>query len=76
MSKKKFVKLINSERTNKNIISGKANDNICTKVDIAYCSGYSYDICEKDYAACDGTSYDYCERIDLDGCINSSYDYN
>lgn len=80
MSKKIFVKLINDERTDRNIVSGKACDNtstdICTKTDYASCRLYSYDICEKDYAGCFNHSYDYCESRDIAMCENNTYDYN
>lgn len=79
MSKKIFVKLINDERTDRNIVSGKACDNtstdICTKLDYASCTVHSYDICEKDHAGCYKYSYDYCDK-DTAACEDNTYDYN
>ena len=64
MRVKKFIKLINSERTNSRLASSVA------------CVGTSTDICQKyvDAAECSINSYDVCQK-DLAGCYNNGYDY-
>ncbi len=68
MSKKKYVKLINDERTDINIASDKACDNtsidVCSKLDYASCTVYSYDVCGKDYDQCSYYLDDFCENRD------------
>lgn len=79
--KKKIIKLINNERTNKKIISAKGCDTTsfdeCAtqNYDNAHCTIYSYDQCVKgDYAACTNSSIDYCS-YDHAGCYqNQSQD--
>lgn len=81
MRVKKFIKLINSERTNSKLASSTAcvgtSTDICSEnVDIAHCSINSYDVCQKDLAACYNNGYDFCNtQYDTDACIGS-YDYN
>lgn len=80
MSKKIFVKLINDERTDRNIVSVKACDStstdMCTETDYASCTIHSYDICAKDYVSCHAYAYDYCANIDTTACKSNNYDYN
>ncbi len=66
--KTRILKLINNERTNVRIASKKGNG-ICDKgaVDVyfggpnlAWCSTYAYDECNKDYGACWDGADDIC----------------
>ena len=80
MRVKKFIKLINSERTNSRLVSGMAcvgtSTDICSREDNATCTVNSYDVCTKDQAACFNNGYDYCTTLyDTDAC-GGSYDYN
>ena len=80
MRTKKLVKLINSERTDRNVVADKACDStstdMCTETDYASCIIHSYDICAKDYAGCFNYSYDYCDNRDTAMCGDETYDYN
>ena len=82
MRVKKLIKLINSERIHRNIVSEKATDcsgystDICNVRDFATCTVNSYDVCGKDYAGCYNNSYDYCSYKDTDACGSNGYDYN
>ncbi len=81
MRVKKFVKLINNERADRNIVPVKADEcvgqstDFCRlNVDNAVCTINSYDVCGKDYAGCYNYSYDYCEYEDNFACGNQSHD--
>lgn len=80
MSVKKLIKLINSERVDRGVVSRKADECIglssdfCRLEDHATCTVNSYDVCGKDYAGCYNYSYDYCENVDNFACGNQSYD--
>lgn len=70
MRVKKFIKLINNERSNRRTISEIAvgctggSVDICTVEDYATCIMNSYDVCGKDYIGCTNNSYDFCEYYD------------
>jgi len=76
--RKKYIKLINSERKNTSIGAEKAcvspyNVDICGEYDGPDCTAYSYDCCTKrDYGACTNHGYDWCST-DYSGC-NGGYD--
>ncbi len=58
---KNYLKLVNDERQDKNVLSGKGCQfgyDICTKRDYSYC--IYVDECEYDYSDCGSAQYDYC----------------
>lgn len=73
---KKFIKLINNERTNSRIISQKAYVSCSDGARDVYgdysgnraaCSTYAYDKChQNDLAACIEGAHDYCETYQYD----------
>ena len=81
---KKFINLINNERTNTRVLSKKAvEDNafckadsvdVCSLIDNAACYAIANDQCNKDYAACSGEAWDLC-GIDYAGCTTQATDY-
>ena len=83
--KKRFLKLVNNERTNIRISSKKGYDR-CTggaydwcsssSTDMAFCGTYAYDYCSKqDYAACQQGADDTCS-IDRTVCIGPGQEDN
>lgn len=74
---KKFIRLINNERTNLKITSQKAEvvcesgaTDICNYIDQSACAAYAYDKCASfDLAACIQGAHDYCEsNYDTKAC--------
>lgn len=66
MKTRKMLKLVNNERINRKIESGKACDStsidICAleNYDLAECTLGAYDLCVKDFVGCKGDKMDYC----------------
>lgn len=62
--KKKIIKLINNERSNKKITSVKGCDatsnDYCYELDLGVCTVYAYDDCSKDYDGCSNGGHDLC----------------
>jgi hypothetical protein len=80
---KKFIKLINNERSQKKItaqlaVSVGACDGTsfdkCTETDAAHCYSYSYDMCGKDLATCFSEQYDFCSNEDNSLCVGQPSD--
>lgn len=73
--KKKIIKLINNERTNKKITSVKGCDatstDYCYELDHAECTVYAYDDCSKDYEGCSSSANDLCALDFYSDCIGS-----
>lgn len=83
MKKKKIIRLINNERKNSAIRSGKAAgctpEDFCLILDAATCMVQSVDVCYgKDLAACYYHAEDYCGGYSDDtvACVNYHSDYN
>ena len=77
---KKFIKLINNERTKSGFVSAKAcdqsSDDICVFDDYAACVVNSFDLCNKDHAGCFNNSEDICGAYrDTYACGNYSTDH-
>lgn len=64
---KRFLKLINNERTNVKVTSKKALA-VCDETAGDYCYG-------EDYAACSSHAYDKCYQHDLAACIEGAHDF-
>lgn len=69
--KKRVIKLINNERKNSKLTSGKACDStsvdVCSMIDASECVLYAYDSCTKDYSPCGKGAHDIC-GYDITSC--------
>lgn len=65
---KKYINLINNERSNRKIVSQKA---------VVYCDSTSRDITgtQADQAGCMAYALDKCTTYDLAACIQGAHDY-
>lgn len=72
--KKRMIKLINDERTRASLTAQKGCGTIstdrCYSEDLATCTTYAYDQCDKDYAACIKGARDIC-TTDHAGCVGN-----